>query len=547
METSHSTACSSNQNPFTRGLLLALWLSLFALFFSLRFDASVRTYFQIDDLVVVWLVDDAVNHGNWQPDWDRVGKKAAEETGKDFSAARAASRDLPHDHHYNFSAHILLSAAIIKPLRVFGINASTVALLHHIALVWDTLSLLLLIAAARRLGGQPLAICSAIIYTFFPLAVQGSHYARPDAFLTAMGSALLWLALQKKSFIHWRWLLANGLVLGLAVGGKASQLMLGIFPALASSAVLLDKAQWKPGTLARIAADGIALFALVAAVLWLMFFVGDMTAQDFWLSMRSIQLYYEHPNPPDTLEHYSYGAQLLKTLHYFYATLGWPLVLALFAGAITLARKPDKLPLLLLTVPLVFFLLYFASMQAFFDRSFCSLASGIVLLAAIGITTVVNMVTGNAIRALPARIFAVALITVLACWKPLVIQYHLQTEHLRQYHDPERLAFQQKLRQDWSEKTGVDFWLKNIDTRDLFSQSLPEKPQKNPRIYVAEDMNDWNSRDYLKKLRDNGFVQIAEFEGDFADMPTNSLITVHQAARFVYFVRSDEVPAPKSP
>lgn len=546
MEISRDTAHSPDRSPFSRGLLAALWFFLFALFFSLRFDASVRTYFQIDDLVVVWLVDDAVNHGNWQPDWDRVGKKAAEEKGKDFSAAKAASRDLPHDHLYNFSAHILLSAAITKPLRALGITASTVALLHHIALAWDTLSLLLLIAAAYRLGGHPLALCSAIIYTLFPLAVQGSHYARPDAFLTAMGSALLWLALQKNTFIyrkwgHWCWLLANGVVLGLAVGGKASQLMLGVFPALASSAVLLDKTQRKPGTLARIAADGVALFALIAVVLGLMFFVGDMSAQDFWLSVQSIQRYYENPDPPDTLEHYSYGAQLLKILHYFYAALGWPLVLAIVAGVIALARKPDKLPLLLLSVPPVFFVLYFASIPAFFDRSFCPLAPAIVLLAAIGITALVN-----AMGSLPYKIFTIAFITALACWKPAVIQYHLQTGHLRQHHDPDRLAFQQKLRRDWSEKTGVDFWLRNIDTHDLFSQTLPQKPPKNPRIYVAEDMNDWNSRDYLKKLRDNGFIQIGEFEGDFADMPTNSLITVHQAARFVYFVRSDEVPAPKN-
>lgn len=59
---------------------------------------------------------------------------------------------------------------------------------------------------------------------------------------------------------------------------------------------------------------------------------------------------------------------------------------------------------------------------------------------------------------------------------------------------------------------------------------------------MLEDLNDWNSRDYRQQLLDNGFVQVAEFTGDFADMPTNSLITVHEAARFHYFVRRDEWP-----
>lgn len=528
---------------------------MLALFIALRFDNSERTYFQIDDQVVVWLVDDAVNNGNWQPDWYRVGKqqiqkKQEEEntvSGSNTVASNPATSspdtDVPHEHHYNFSAHILLSAGIIKPLRTLGITTSTITLLHHIALVWDLLSFLLLVDIARRLGGTSLALCSAILYTVFPLAVQGSHYARPDAFLTAMGSAVLWLSVQKNNMMRWQWWLANGFVLGLATGGKTSQLMMGIFPALASSAVLLDRTQWKAGTLLRIVMDGIALLTLIATVMALMFFIGNMSAQDFWLSTKSIQLYYQNPTPPDTLAHYSYSAQLLKTLHYFYATLGWPLLLAWGAGAVSLARKPDKLLLLLLTVPLLFFIAYFASMPAFFDRSFCSLAAAITLLAAIGINSSITAV----LTSQPARHIAIVTITTLACWKPITIQYHLQTDHLRDYHNRDKLTFQKTLKEDWSRKTGRDYWFKNIDTRELFSQTLPEKPANNPRIYIAEDMNDWNSAAYLEKLRHNGFVEIAEFTGDFSDMPTNSLITVHEAARFVYFVRADEMPSSGEP
>lgn len=511
-----------------------LWIALFALFFTLRFDTSTRNYFSVDDQVVVWLVDDAVNNSNWQPDWYRASKHAKNQA-RLAEAEVARQKDIPHDHHYNFSSHMLLSAVIIKPLRALGITTPTITLLHHIALVWDLLSFLLLIDIARRFGGQSLAMCSAIIYAVFPLAVQGSHYARPDAFLTAMGSAILWLALQKDAVKHWRWLLTNGLVVGLATGGKTSQLMMGIFPALASGMALLDRTQWRVNTLLRIAADGLVLFLLIAAVLAVMFFFANMSAQDFWLSTKSIQLYYQNPTPPDTLEYYSYSAQLLKTLHYFYATLGWPLLLACCAGITALFREKKTVPLILLTIPPLFFLLYFASLPAFFDRSYCPLAASIVLLAAIGITSTINL-----IPKLPAGCFFVVMTTLLTCWKPIVIQYHLQTDHLREHHNRDRLAFQKKLKQDWSNKTGVDYWMKEIDTHELFSQTLPEKASKNPRIYIAEDMNDWNSRAYLQKLRDNGFVEIAKFDGDFSDMPTNSLITVHEAAHFVYFVRADE-------
>jgi hypothetical protein len=521
-----------NISPAKQGLVAApwlvlLWLVLLTFFFALRFDASERTYFQIDDQVVVWLVDDAVNNGNWQPDWYRAAANIKRDA---YFVSEAQRNDIPHDHHYNFSAHILLSAAIIKPLRAIGITAPTIALLHHIAVFWDSVSLLFLIGSALYLGGQKLALASAILYSVFPLAVQGSHYARPDAFLTAMGSATLWLALQKSRINHWHWLLANGLVLGLAIGGKASQLMLGIFPALASCSALIERAARNKRNLMRTGMDGITLLTLIATVLAVMFTVGDMTARDFFISVQSVQLYYQHPGPPDLLEHYSFGIQLSNILHYFFATLGWPFLLMMIAGIVHLSRQPDKLPLLLLTIPLLVFTLYFASVPAFFDRSFCSLAAAIVLLAAVGIN-----------RLIPAsslEIFSIIIVSILACWKPAIIQYHLQTDHLREYHGRDKLAFQQQLKKEWSAKTGKKYWLKNIDRSDMFSQSLPEIPARNPRIFVAEDLNDWNSRTYLQKLRDNGFVQIAEFRGDFADMPTNSLITVHEAARFVYFIQS---------
>lgn len=512
-----------------------LWLSIFIAFVTLRFDASERTYFQVDDQVVVWLVDDAVNQGNWQPDWYRAAQQQKQQEKSEYFAAEAKRNDLPHDHHYNFTAHILLSAAIIKPLRVLGCDTSTIILLHHIAFGWDTLSLLLLIITAMRFGGQSLSLCAAVIYTVFPLAVQGSHYARPDALLTAMGSAILFLTLQKNALPHWRWLVANGLVLGIAIGGKASQLMLGIFPALTYALPLLDKKTWNTKFLLAIAQDSAIVLALIGVTLGLMFFIGDITVKDFFISVQSVQLYYKNPGPPDTLEQYRYSTQLLHILHYFLSTLGWPLLLAMAAGCATLARQNNKLTWLVLILPWLFFILYFASMPAFFDRSFCALSSAIVLLAAIGIHSLLTTIR----TALTRNLLAV-IITAAACWAPITIQYHLQTDHLRSHHNDDRLKFQKILQAEQSEKSGVNYWFKNIDRSDMFSQTIPQKPENNPRIYVMEDLNDWNSRTYLQKLRDNGFVQIAAFDGDFADMPTNSLITVHEAAHFVYFVRADE-------
>jgi hypothetical protein len=218
-------------------------------------------------------------------------------------------------------------------------------------------------------------------------------------------------------------------------------------------------------------------------------------------------------------------------VHYFYATLGSPLCIALLLGAACLLKQRHLFILSLLCVPLLFFIAYFASVPAFFDRSFCPAAAAISLLAAIGIRELITLISNT----IPVLITA-PLLTALFNVQPIVINYHLQTDHLREHRNEDRLAFQKALLKQWP-----TFWIKNVDRADLFSRSFPVKPPKNSRIYVVEDFNDWNSGVYAQQLRDNYFVQIAEFEGDFHDVPTSSLLTVHEAARFRYFIRQEEI------
>jgi hypothetical protein len=157
------------------------------------------------------------------------------------------------------------------------------------------------------------------------------------------------------------------------------------------------------------------------------------------------------------------------------------------------------------------------------------------LLPALGITVITQKA--------PAKLLLTTFLTLLICWQPIAIQYPLQTNLLRSHHNDKRLMFQQQLKQQWLGKTGKTYWIKNIDRRDIFSQTLPEPLAGNPRIFMVEDLNDYNSQVYLQKLRDNGYTQIATYEGDFADMPTNSLLVVHEAARFYYFVQSTASPS----
>lgn len=507
------------------------WLCLATAFTTLRWDNSDRLYFLADDNVVAWLADDIQRTGNWQPDWYRA---AAGVKRDEYFERESANFDIPHEHHYNFTAQILAGAIVVKLAHAVGIEASTASLLHHLSFFWDCLSLLCVIGAAYQIGNAPLARIAAVLYAFFPLAVQGAHYARPDALLTAVGSASLWLALLYSRWPAHRWLMVNALVLAIGILGKASQLMMGIFPALAFLHALQTGPVWQRAW-SRLFLQGLALLVSIITLLSLAFAACDISWHDFIVSTQSIMLYYQHPSPQDTLEHHSWASQLLNILHYFYATLGAPWLLTMVLGGVALWRT-QRFTSLVLAVPLLIFTAYFASVPAFFDRNFCSSAAAIVLLAAAGIRWMIDKTKQYTVT---AAVVSVAL-ALMVSYQTITINYQLYTDHLNQHHNDDRLAFQKQLKEGWP-----GFWLKSVDRSDLFGRSLPERPAKTPRIYVVEDFNDWNSRDYAQQLRDNGFVQIAEFTGDFANIPTSSLLTVHEAARFRYFIRRDEWPVDK--
>jgi hypothetical protein len=524
-----------------RYAIIAGWLLVATLFIALRFDNTERVYFLGDDNLVLYLVDDIVKTGNWQPDWYRASNGQHQ---SEYFQQEGQRTDLPHQHHYNFASQILLGAGVVNAARAMGNETASITLLHHLAFFLDALSLLCVIGCAKRIhhimqassitktSSTLLALCAAFTYTVFPLAVQGSHYARPDALLTCTGSVLLWLCLNVIHCKQWQWLLATAATLALAITAKSSQIMMGIYPAIALLHAGLSQYgshQWQLWL--KLLVQGSVLIAFIMAMLATVFMSANISFSDFVISTQAVMQYYAAPAPPEILEHYTYFRQLGNIVHYFYATLGSPLCIALLLGAACLLKQRHLFILSLLCVPLLFFIAYFASVPAFFDRSFCPAAAAISLLAAIGIRELITLISNT----IPVLITA-PLLTALFNVQPIVINYHLQTDHLREHRNEDRLAFQKALLKQWP-----TFWIKNVDRADLFSRSFPVKPPKNSRIYVVEDFNDWNSGVYAQQLRDNYFVQIAEFEGDFHDVPTSSLLTVHEAARFRYFIRQEEI------
>ena len=105
-----------------------------------------------------------------------------------------------------------------------------------------------------------------------------------------------------------------------------------------------------------------------------------------------------------------------------------------------------------------------------------------------------------------------------------------------------RIEFQETLKKDFQ-----GFWIKNVHVTVGFTNAIPEKPEKAPRIYHLEDYNQYWNAPHLKKLKENGFVHVGTYCSDFYDLPASNYTIYHAAAKNHYWVRQDEWPATVAP
>jgi hypothetical protein len=98
-------------------------------------------------------------------------------------------------------------------------------------------------------------------------------------------------------------------------------------------------------------------------------------------------------------------------------------------------------------------------------------------------------------------------------------------------------TFQNQVKQDFP-----GFWIKNLSHTHNITLALPEKPEKAPRIYQIEDLNEYRAKKYMDVLKANHFIYVAQYCSDFSSMPPNTLTIYHAAAKNNYFVREDEWP-----
>jgi Dolichyl-phosphate-mannose-protein mannosyltransferase len=280
---------------------------------------------------------------------------------------------------YNFSSYILTSlvwshlfqATKEEDFRVFSAVCST---LTALPIFWIGL----------RARGFRVACLAVLLSAIAPILVQDAHYARPEAFVTLLTLTLVALVWPRKKVTARRQVIV-GLIFGILVACKVSMLLIAFLPfvSLLIEISLRDshkplRADWRHirNVTLGICAGFVtgcpgAIFHPGA------FYRGFMNLMNQY---SSVFFYYSHPDG---------GPVVDMLLAYLLATFGYLWMLAFIVGVLTTMRSwklcKGRAMLLLLFLPALLTIGYFATKIAFFERNFSHVIPLCCIGAALGI------------------------------------------------------------------------------------------------------------------------------------------------------------------
>jgi len=370
----------------TRSTLRASSFSLlaFALVlggFLLRAAYYQRDYPHPDEPIVLAVVGHMRSSGDWDTNWSKAD----------------LSPDLRYDQ-YNFSSYhdaafLFYRLAKLIPGAEAAAWRSAVEGRH----VYRFLSVLLgtivvgqTLLLGRRAGGDGVALIAGTLAALAPLLVQDAHFARPEAFTTALTLAavlLSWPREGEPAGTGARVLAA--FCVGLLIACKVSLLLLAWLPfvGLAGGA----RSPQRAGSNARAGAEsalratrstGFLILALAAG-----FALGAPGAVRhpgaFVHGVRALMQQYAGVHPPHGHADGGVVADLL--IRYFGFSLGWLVLACAGLGGIMLARRQRWREFALLAGPVVLFGGYFATRTVFFERNLSHVVPLALVLAALGV------------------------------------------------------------------------------------------------------------------------------------------------------------------
>jgi len=335
-----------------------------------------------------------------------------------------------------------------------------------------------------------------------------------------------------------------GVLIGLSAATKTNQLFLLMLPALLLLHFQLTSAT---GTAAQKIQKMFALGFLVLFCTSVTVYIHTpfliTHANEVIAGLKDQANFYSTANYPYSEEHYSFLNQLFVSFRYYWFTLGSLWCLFLLTGTALLVKEfaenpsSKKIINLMVVLPILFLFFFSALLIVFAERTLSSIEGLLCLVTAFGFVR--SMQQLEKIKS-TKKIFPVltAAIILVMLFTPLRIDYLFVDHYIKHPDKPQRVAFQDILKKDFQK-----FWIKNVYYSFKIQQQLPEKPEKAPRIYQIDDLNEHWTKNYLALLEQNGFRRIGVYCSEFFDMPPNTLTIYHAAAKNHYYVRADEWPA----
>lgn len=482
-------------------------------------------------VVRIWRFDGPYEHFD-EPIAVEVSQHLGHAPGWDINW-REAVPELMAGDQYNFSAYLYATHFFRRTLKACSNSewwTRRGGLLAHrlFSAVCGTAAVGFVLLAGWRLGGPGVGFAAGLLAGLNPQLVQDAHYARPEAFMTLLFAAALWLGLCRLT--AWRLGLLGWLV-GLAAATKASNALLLVLavPPIWAEATENTGCWWRPDG-ARLARLG--FFAIGGGALgW---GIGVPYALVHWpeylSGLRTLSGQYHGSHPPHSLP--DYGAVWPLLGNYYVTSQGWPLLLATVAGGAWLAVRRAGQFFLLLVVPLALSIWLFGSQRVFFERNLSTVLPAALLLAALGLAGVFQF-----LRQEPARAVVFALAVLLASVPGDRVLLLFLGSGIDGGEQANEQAFRKELaREHPGVRTAVGSLFSPAEFSWLDGELLSGGGEL---LYVIQDFNDPYKPAYLPELnRRYQAVPVAEYRGTFADYPVSALVVFHGHRLIAYRLRA---------
>jgi len=486
---------------------LRWWVPLVAILvlgFGLRAAYYDRGYAHPDEPITKEVVGHMRKSGDLDTNWAK---------------APTLSVDLRYDQ-YNFSSHLYATywfyrfTKLVPGTLGWRSDREGFVVYRFFSVLLATLVVWQAMRLGERLGGRGAALGAGWLTAWAALLVQDAHYARPEAFVTALMLAL----------VAWCWpreklrvvaVAAGSITVGLLVACKVSMLLIGWMPLVPLVAAWRGAARkqrtaalasWLPGVVGGFVAGAPGAVADPAAL---------VNGIEFLMNQ------YAGLHPPHSrLEG---GAVAPLMAGYFVATLGWPVILSACGGAGVLVWRRRWAELVLVGGPVVLFVGYFSTRSVFFERNLSHVLPLFLGLAAVGAMAAAEALgrrVRGSVRVLAPVVFAVL---VVASWRvtgPLInMEFSGKGAERHQ-------AFEAELREKFIEVDWKEVLL--LNDGPLVELEARMKRDHCPVLLRVTDFNDEWSAYNLSLLAPRFQARlVGDYPGMFAHVPACTLHTYH--------------------